>query len=154
MTDWLLAIFRFFSSWIYGSPQKWISIADRSKCALPTFDGAYIYLSGQKSFYLTDLTLITELTHLSGPSMFFGYDKDRPAGDALPADQWIQVRLRMGRPTVAVIRFERNDTGVYLWYHPDMNVDGEPPGWHPCALIKVPRDKIENWLLRAREKAL
>jgi len=147
----LNAIRAFLLALLYGPPRIDVSIASRKRCKLPLFDKVFVYVSGGFSFYLEDLSLIEPLTQLTGTPVFQGYDRvGDEMGIALPADQWIQVRLRNQGRTVAVIRFERNVHGVFLWFHPDMDMDGEPRGWHPCAVLQVDRDLIENWLKEAR----
>ncbi len=150
MTAILDIIRAFLLALLYGPPRVDTYIAERT-CKLPPFDEVYVYVSGGNSFYLQDHSLVEPLTQLSGPSMWRGYDHPGDEmGIALPAEQWIQVRLKNEGRIVAVIRFERNVHGVFLWFHPDMDDDGEPRGWHPCAVIEVDRTEIENWLKEAR----
>jgi predicted FMN-binding regulatory protein PaiB len=137
---------------------EWISIRDRKRCALPEWQRCYVKVRGRQSFYIYDHAAIDPLRRLTGPSMWRGYPEqtgDPPGnevGAALPAELWFQLQFRMmdSYQALAVIRFERNEHGVFMWWHPHMKTGtdkhGNHDGWHPCAVIEVPRNYIELWL--------
>ncbi len=129
----------------------WINIRKRTQCDLPAWDSVLVSGRGFKRFTLTEPAAIEPLIRMSGPSMWRGYDDvGNEVGAALPATLWIMLQFKLAGQTQAVISIQRNEHGVFCWWHPHMDIgmdkNGNHKGWHPCAVIEVPRNYIEQWL--------
>jgi len=126
------------------------------RCRLPDTGAVLVSGRGFKRFWLYDKDIIAELLRLQGPDMWLGYAAvGNEVGAATDAEKWFWVQYRSPgeRQTEAMLRFERNEHGVYVWWHPHMgettDKNGKRPGWHPCAVFEVWRNFIEQWLALA-----
>ncbi len=133
---------------------EWISIRDREKCDLPAWHKVLVSGRGFKRFTLAEPAAIEPLYRLQGPSMWRGYaDVGNEFGAATNAEFWFALKFKMnaGPEAAAMIIFTRIERGpAFMRWHPNMNFgtdkNGKHKGWHPCAVIEVPRNYIEQWL--------
>jgi len=134
---------------------EWIVIKERVKCDLPAWDVATVGKWYKPLATLTDPAAIEPLYRLVGPSMWRGYP-DEPDPDYLAfgaadlSKRWFGVYFKRDGKTVAKVEFTRSDQGVFCWWfsnpEPFARSDGSYYGIHPCAVIEVPRNYIEQWL--------
>ncbi len=133
---------------------KWHSIRKNLKrCDLPEWDSVHVYVPDIIGFYLTEKAAIAPLYELRGISPWRGYDDPNPFGYAEPAELLMQIRFEVNAikyNPIAIVRFTKNEHGVFMWWHPNMKVttdaNGKHKGWHPCALLCVPSVFVPMWL--------
>ena len=138
---------------------QWRSIRDRfERCKLPAWDFVYVYCVGSDNFYLSYKAAIAPFYNVAGISPWLGYDDPTPFGYATGGKLWLRLQFRREKDpyrTLAVIDVRQNENGVFMWWFPSMkettDKNGKHPGWHPCALLAVPKPFVLDWLAKTQK---